>query len=88
MQEVQYTEMSLLVFKNLVLAPVFEELIYRACLINIFVEANILSLNKCIYVLPIFFAVGKKIFYSNLIAHLHHYWKQRHLKKERKQLLL
>eukprot|EP00347_Sterkiella_histriomuscorum_P020788 403336457 len=72
MKENQYDEISLLGFKNIVLAPMFEEFIFRGCLINIFVEANIMSLNKCVLILPAFFA----------IAHLHHLFQQRHLPKD------
>lgn len=61
MKETNYDEFSLLNFKNLILVPLFEEFIYRACLINIFVEANIMSINKCVLILPIFFAIGKLI---------------------------
>ncbi|CDW91388.1 caax prenyl protease 2-like [Stylonychia lemnae] len=72
MNESDYFQIDLLTFKNLVLVPIFEELIFRACLINIFIEANIMSMHKCVLILPIFFAV----------AHLHHLYRQRHLPAE------
>ncbi len=31
---------DILAFKNLIFAPLFEEFIYRVCLINIFMEAG------------------------------------------------
>lgn len=68
MKESEYDEFTLLGFKNIVLAPLFEEFIFRACLINIFVEANIMSLNKCVLILPAFFAIGKYKYYLNLIT--------------------
>ena len=67
MREIDYDEVTLLNFKNLVLvsslfvtlqAPFFEEFIYRAVLINIFLEAGVMSFNKCVLVLPLFFATG------------------------------
>lgn len=61
MREVGVEEFSLLNFKNLFLAPFFEEFIYRVVIINIFLEANILSVNKCVLILPLFFAIGKII---------------------------
>jgi len=69
MQWSSVDEISLFNFKNIFLVPIFEELIFRVCLINIFIEANILSINKCVLILPLFFAV----------AHLHNLYRQRHL---------
>ena len=51
-------ELSLLNFKNIILAPFFEEFIYRVVIINIFLEADVMSVTKCVVILPIFFAVG------------------------------
>lgn len=51
-----------LALKNIVVAPFFEEFIYRVCLINMFMEAKALNEQEAIYYLPIFFA----------LSHLHH----------------
>jgi membrane protease YdiL (CAAX protease family) len=59
MREVNYDEISLLNFKNLILAPFFEEFIYRVVIINIFLEADIMSVNKCVLITPLFFGIGK-----------------------------
>lgn len=59
MQEVPEVSLSLLSIKNYFLAPFFEEFIYRACILNVFIEANVLSINKTILILPAFFAVCK-----------------------------
>ena len=60
MRELGVDEFSLLNFKNIILAPFFEEFIYRVVIINIFLEADVMSVNKCVVILPIFFAVGKQ----------------------------
>jgi hypothetical protein len=60
MRELGVDEFSLLNFKNIILAPFFEEFIYRVVIINIFLEADVMSVNKCVVILPIFFAVGKR----------------------------
>jgi hypothetical protein len=60
MRELGVDELSLLNFKNIILAPFFEEFIYRVVIINIFLEADVMSVNKCVVILPIFFAVGKQ----------------------------
>jgi hypothetical protein len=59
MRELGLEEFSLLNFKNIILAPFFEEFIYRVVIINIFLEANVMSVNKCVLILPLFFAIGK-----------------------------
>ena len=48
--------------KDILIAPLLEEFIYRACLINIFMETGVFSDLYCVLVLPSFFA----------ISHLHH----------------
>ena len=58
---------DILAFKNLVFAPLFEEFIYRVCLINIFMEAGALTETQAVFVLPVFFA----------ISHIHHVYKMR-----------
>jgi hypothetical protein len=60
MRELGVDELSLLNFKNIILAPFFEEFIYRVVIINIFLEADVMSVSKCVVILPIFFAVGKQ----------------------------
>lgn len=55
-------KLDLLAFKNLFCAPIFEELIYRACLINMFIESGALGPVSSVLLLPFFFA----------ISHLHH----------------
>ncbi|TNV86749.1 hypothetical protein FGO68_gene4131 [Halteria grandinella] len=72
MRETDYYEFSLLNFKNLFLAPFFEEFIYRVVIINIFLEADVMSVNKCVLICPLFFA----------IAHIHQLWRDRNLPKE------
>ena len=57
----EYTH-DFLALKNIVVAPFFEEFIYRVCLINMFMEAKALDEHEAIYYLPIFFA----------LSHLHH----------------
>jgi prenyl protein peptidase len=63
---VQYT-FDILAIKNLVVAPLFEEFIYRVCLINFFMEAGALTESEAVFVLPVFFA----------ISHVHHVYKIR-----------
>ena len=53
---------DILAFKNLVVAPLFEEFIYRVCLINMFMEAKALNEHEAVYYLPVYFA----------LSHLHH----------------
>lgn len=53
---------NLTALKNLVLAPVAEEFVYRTCLINIFIESGAFSPKTSVLITPCFFA----------IAHLHH----------------
>jgi predicted Abi (CAAX) family protease len=48
--------------KNLVVAPFFEEFIYRVCMINLMIESNSLDEATAVLTLPLFFA----------ISHLHH----------------
>lgn len=72
MRDITYDEINLLTLKNIILvrktffksiqAPFFEELIYRAVILNIFIEADVMSINKCVLILPIFFAIGILIF--------------------------
>lgn len=62
MTEITYEKLDLLTFKNLILVPFFEEFIFRACIINLFIESDIMSYTNCVLITPIFFAV----------AHIHH----------------
>ena len=48
--------------KNLFIAPLFEEFIYRVCMVNIMVESGSLDEFTAVLILPLFFA----------ISHLHH----------------
>ncbi len=64
--EITY-EANFLAFKNLFCAPLFEELLYRVCLINMFVESGALSVRSSVLLLPFFFA----------ISHLHHIFDQK-----------
>lgn len=57
--------------KTLVLAPLFEELIYRVCIINIFLESGALDPLSCALYLPAFFS----------ISHVHHAFQSK--KKEK-----
>ena len=59
--------------KNLICAPIFEELIYRTCLINMFIESGALSPRSSVLLLPFFFA----------ISHLHHMFDQQRTQKKR-----
>lgn len=59
--------LNILAYKNLIFAPLFEEFIYRVCLINIFMEAGALTENLAVFVLPVFFA----------ISHIHHVYRMR-----------
>lgn len=58
---------DILALKNLIVAPLFEEFIYRVCLINMFMEAKALTEHEAVYYLPIYFA----------LSHLHHIFAQR-----------
>ena len=57
MARVSY-RLDLLAFKNLLCAPLFEEIIYRACLINMFIESRALSPKMAVLVLPFYFAIS------------------------------
>ena len=65
MTDISYT-FDLITFKCLICAPLFEELIYRSCLINMFIESNALTPAMSVVLLPFFFA----------ISHLHHIFEQ------------
>ena len=52
--------------KNLFWAPLYEEFIYRACLINVFIETGKYTPTYCVLLTPLFFA----------ISHLHHVFEQ------------
>lgn len=71
---------DILAFKNLIFAPLFEEFIYRVCLINIFMESGALTQSQAVFVLPVFFA----------ISHIHHVFKLRKEEQitKRKALLM
>lgn len=65
-------ELSFTTYKNLVIAPFFEELIYRVCLFNLFLESGALSQRSCVLLLPLYFG----------ISHLHQiFHQQRSIKK-------
>lgn len=55
-------KLDVLCLKNIIVAPLFEEFIYRICLINMFMEAQALSEQQAVVLLPLYFAV----------SHLHH----------------
>jgi membrane protease YdiL (CAAX protease family) len=59
MRDLGCDEFDLLTLKNVIIAPFFEEFIYRVVIINIFLEADVMSVNKCVLILPLFFAIGK-----------------------------
>lgn len=61
MTSIEY-KLDVLALKNLLLAPLFEEFIYRVCLINLCLESTGLNLTKAVVFVPIYFA----------ISHLHH----------------
>jgi len=58
---------DILALKNLIVAPLFEEFIYRVCLINMFMESGALTEFQAVLVLPMFFA----------ISHVHHVFRLR-----------
>jgi prenyl protein peptidase len=66
MTKIAYSKLDFTTVKTIFFAPVFEEFIYRSCLINIFIEAGIYSPSTCVLVVPFFFA----------ISHLHHVFQQ------------
>ena len=57
MTEVNYG-WNLIAFKNLLCAPLFEEFIYRICLINMFIESGALGPSSSVLLLPFFFAIS------------------------------
>jgi len=61
MAKISYT-FDILAAKNLIAAPLFEEFIYRTCLINFCIESDALTAMQAVFVMPFFFA----------ISHLHH----------------
>jgi membrane protease YdiL (CAAX protease family) len=65
MTDISYT-FDLIAFKSLICAPLFEELIYRCCIINMFIESHALTPEMSAILLPFFFA----------ISHLHHIFEQ------------
>lgn len=69
---------DILALKNLVAAPMFEEFIYRVCLINFCIESGMLSQINAVYIMPIFFAV----------SHLHHAISERKTMQTKKRKLL
>ena len=66
MTRIQY-KFDILALKNLVFAPLFEEFIYRVCLINLCIESKALSETEAVLIMPMFFA----------FSHLHHVIMQR-----------
>ena len=64
--------------KNLFWAPLFEEFIYRACLINVFIESGKYTPTYCVLLTPLFFA----------ISHLHHVFEQQRNQWTLRQKLL
>jgi len=79
MAKISYT-FDILAAKNLIAAPLFEEFIYRTCMINFCVESQALTAMQAVFVMPFFFT----------ISHLHHAiaeYKQYGLKKRRVILL-
>lgn len=57
-----YDSIKLSTVKNLFIAPLLEEFIYRVCLINLAIESQLCTPTEAVYYMPLYFA----------IAHVHH----------------
>lgn len=77
MTELQHQFGDSTTVKTLLWAPVFEEFIYRACLINFFIETGRYSPKIIVLVTPLFFA----------ISHVHHVIHQQRAQKKLKRAL-
>ena len=66
MEQVHY-KLDFTALKNLLLAPLFEEFIYRVCIINLFLESKALEPSTAAVVCPLFFSV----------SHAHHVFSER-----------
>ena len=53
-----WDDIDVMTVKNLFWAPVFEEFIYRSCLINFFIESGKFTPTKCVLITPLFFAIS------------------------------
>lgn len=78
MTHITYTKADFTTVKTILFAPLFEEFIYRSCLLNIFIEAGVYSELECVLIVPFFFA----------ISHLHHVFQQQRKQRQLKQWLL
>lgn len=78
MTRIAYTKIDFTTIKTIIIAPFFEEFIYRTCLINLFIEAGVYSDTYCVLIVPFFFA----------ISHLHHVFQQQRKQRQLKQWLL
>jgi membrane protease YdiL (CAAX protease family) len=58
MTKVMHTKVDFTTVKTILFAPLFEEFIYRSCLLNIFIEAGEYSPTMCVLVTPFFFAIS------------------------------
>jgi prenyl protein peptidase len=58
----EYDSIKLSTVKNLFIAPLLEEFIYRVCLINLAIESGLCTPTEAVYYMPLYFA----------IAHVHH----------------
>lgn len=58
MTKVSHTKLDFTTVKTILFAPLFEEFIYRSCLINIFIESGEYSPTFSVLVTPFFFAIS------------------------------
>ena len=77
MTELQHDFNDNTFIKTVVWAPIFEEFIYRACLINFFIETGRYSSTMIVLVTPLFFS----------ISHVHHVIHQQRAQKKLKIVL-
>jgi len=47
------------VAKNIVIAPFFEELVFRTCIINVMVNSRVADATTSVLIAPVFFGTGK-----------------------------
>lgn len=74
MTKIAYSKVDFTTIKTILFAPLFEEFIYRSCLINIFIEAGVYTETYCVLVLPCYFA----------ISHLHQVFQQQRKQRQLK----
>lgn len=58
MTRVMHRKLDFTTVKTILFAPLFEEFIYRSCLINIFIEAGYYTPTWCVLLVPFFFAIS------------------------------